>query len=259
MPNPFCMTNVFAPCMPCVSPMYSNFNRFLSLFILNRMIVNNQRQMNNESQITSSLYDALGLSLSSHSNQTDNYYTAYNQPLYTNTYNTYNPFTILNNFSNALVSSIKRSNKYNYQANTTTKINTKTNLPQLKEVNYNESKGARLANEILKNASNSSHGLCAKYVRIAVENTGLGGYGTGHGYQWANILKNNPNFKEINVSGSELSSLPAGCIIVYDRGDQGYSSKYGHVEITLGNGRAASDFLNKRIKPSDKAHVFVPV
>ena len=266
MPNPFCMTNVFTPCMPYVSPMYSifNFNRLLSLFSFNNMFNNNQAQTNSEDYVSPSLYNALGLSLSSQNayNNT-NYYNsmnnilAYQTPQYQNTYIN-NPFEFLNNFSNGLVASLNKTPSYSSKPSTTN-ISTKTNLPQLKEVNYNESKGARLANEVLKNASNSSHGLCARYVRIAVENTGLGGYGSGHGYQWANILKNNPNFKEINVSGSELSSLPAGCIIVYDRGDQGYSSRYGHVEITLGDGRAVSDFVNKRIKPSDRAHVFVPV
>ena len=55
-----------------------------------------------------------------------------------------------------------------------------------------------------------------------------------------------------------MSKLPAGCIIVYDRYDGGYG-KDGHVEITLGDGRACSDVITEKIEPSDNTYVFIPV
>ena len=87
----------------------------------------------------------------------------------------------------------------------------------------------------------------------------MGSYEQGHGYQVAGILKNNKNFKEINVAPNDLNKLPAGCVIVYNKGAAGYSSQYGHVEITLGNGNAASDFVNHNIRPSEDVTVFIPV
>ena len=55
----------------------------------------------------------------------------------------------------------------------------------------------------------------------------------------------------------DLSSLPAGCVLVYDRGVAGYSSKYGHTEITLGDGTAGSGGITHNIRQG--ARVFVPV
>ena len=95
------------------------------------------------------------------------------------------------------------------------------------------------------------------YVRLALEKCGLGTGERGDGYEYAGILSRNKNFKEISTSGLDLSDLPAGCVLVYNRGTAGYSSKYGHVEITLGNGKAASDGVTTNIKQG--ARVFVPV
>lgn len=98
---------------------------------------------------------------------------------------------------------------------------------------------------------------CATYVKRAIDNAGLGKYEYGDAYECANILQRNPNFKEISTAGLDLSTLPAGCVLVYDKGVSGYSSKYGHVEITLGNGQAASDGVTNNIRQG--ARVFAPV
>lgn len=125
--------------------------------------------------------------------------------------------------------------------------------------NYNASKGVMLARQAARNAGPSSTGYCARGVKEAISETGLGAYRTGHAYDMANILKNNPNFKEISVLGNDLKNLPAGSIIIYNPGDAGYSRKYGHVEIALGDGRAASDYINGEIRDSQQARVFIPV
>jgi len=137
--------------------------------------------------------------------------------------------------------------------------NTKTNLPQFnKDLKYNEEKANNLANDVKNNAESQSTGYCAKYVSDAISRTGLGII-SGHAYQCADSLRSDSNFKEIKVAGEDLKALPAGFVIVYDRGAAGYSADYGHVEVTLGDGRAASDFVNNDIKASDKVSVFVPV
>ena len=100
--------------------------------------------------------------------------------------------------------------------------------------------------------------LCAKYVKEAIRDVGLGPYINGNGEYCKYILRTNPNFKETKVKGEDFKNLPAGCIIVYDKYDAGYG-KDGHVEITLGDGRACSDVITEKIEPSKHAYVFIPV
>lgn len=145
------------------------------------------------------------------------------------------------------------------RADSSFKINTKSKLPQLEDINYDEKKAKDLVSDALGNAKSKPIGQCAQYVKEAIQRVGLGAYIKGHAYACADILSKNPNFKEINVSGNDLKKLPAGCVIVYGKGDAGYSSAYGHIEITTGKGNAVSDFVNSRIKASDNARVFVPV
>lgn len=151
------------------------------------------------------------------------------------------------------------SDRYIKGRNTTSsvKFNTKTNLPQLKSVGYSEDKGRRLAEEALSHATGFS-GNCGVYVRRALERSHLAnGKRTGSAADFGDVLLKQKNFKEISTNGLDLSSLPAGCVLVYGRGVSGYSDKDGHVEITIGDGRAASDGITKNIRKG--ARVFVPV
>lgn len=127
----------------------------------------------------------------------------------------------------------------------------------LKLDGYNAFKGERLANTAL-NRSVGWTGFCAAYVKSDIQAAGLGSYKYGHAYQMPRILKNNPNFKEISPEGVDVSKLPAGCILVYGKGVEGYNKKYGHTEITTGDGRAVSDGITNNLykKPSS---IFIPV
>ena len=139
---------------------------------------------------------------------------------------------------------------------------------------YNASAGERLANLAMKNRSfvidpnskrvtsqrkpaNKFTSNCALYVKAAIRDAGLGAYKSGHGYQMASIMRRNKNFKEISPTEYNVNSLPAGCVLVFDRGAQGYNKKYGHVEITTGDGRAVSDGITRNLK--QPSAVFVPV
>lgn len=261
------------PVMPmsyCYSPLSSSI---FTLSLMNMLMPafnfdffpKHKQQPKEEDNINPSLYESLGLSLSK-SKGTSSIPTNTFVPAALASYNPFYAATSMN-FMSDLVNTLKTPasktsaplvNKTRKSSVSTGNFNTKTNLPQLKEVNYNETKGQALATAVANNAT-GSQGLCAKYVKNAIQNAGLGQYQSGHAYQCANVLRNNPNFKEVKVSGRELSQLPAGCIIVYDQGDAGYSPVYGHIEITLGDGRAASDFITNNIRPSDNAHVFIPV
>lgn len=136
-----------------------------------------------------------------------------------------------------------------FQYQTKTKLNTKID-------GYNATKGNRLAQDALRHSVGFTH-HCARYVSDALERCSLSNGERGHGYQMASILRRNNNFKEVSVSSVDYTNLPAGCILVYNRGASGYSSEYGHVEITTGDGKAVSDGITNNIrKPSA---VFVPV
>lgn len=146
-----------------------------------------------------------------------------------------------------------------YKSHSATKINPNpaTSLTDVAQI-YNKSKGLNLAQEVLKDVKPRSTGYCATYVKSAIQDAGLGSYVSGHAYQLPSILKNNKNFKEVHVAASDLNKLPAGCVIAYDKGAANYSKTYGHCEITLGNGKAASDFITNNLRAAN-ARVFVPV
>ena len=128
---------------------------------------------------------------------------------------------------------------------------------ELKLDGYNAFKGKNLA-KIALNRSVGWTGYCAAYVKSAIQEANLGAYKYGHAYQMPSILRNNSNFKEISPEGVDVGKLPAGCVLVYDKNTEGYSKKYGHTEITTGDGRAVSDGITKNLykKPSS---IFIPV
>lgn len=138
------------------------------------------------------------------------------------------------------------------------KFDTSVKFKSLKEAGYNKKLAKKLAKDVAAHAESSSTGYCAKYVSNAMERLGIVGK-RGDAWELRDSLRNNPHFKEVDVNSVDVKNLPAGCVLVYQRGDAGYSSQYGHVEITLGNGKAASDFINNNIKKSSNMSVFVPV
>lgn len=160
---------------------------------------------------------------------------------------TFNPFNYLNLTQKENASLANRVN-----------ITQNKVLPELKEAGYNKKKGRKLAEEIAKRSSKGGFdGYCAAHVKTAIETAGLGQKKSGDAYQLAGILKQNKNFKEISTDGLDLKSLPAGCVLVYDKGVSGYSSQYGHTEITIGDGTAGSGGITNNIRKG--ARVFIPV
>ncbi|MBQ7764083.1 CHAP domain-containing protein [bacterium] len=142
----------------------------------------------------------------------------------------------------------------NVQASCSISQNHSSKNTFLKE--YNKNRGEKLANIALKNSVGWTE-YCAKYVKKAIKEAGLGDCGAGHAYQMSNILANNPNFKKLSSNNVNVKELPAGCVLVYDKGAQGYSKEYGHVEITTGDGRGVSDGITQNLrKPSA---IFIPV
>ncbi len=121
---------------------------------------------------------------------------------------------------------------------------------------YNATKGEKLAKDALSHSVGFTH-HCARYVSNALERTGLSNGLRGHGYQMAQILRSNDNFKEISIGNVDYKNLPAGCILVYNQGSQGYNAEYGHVEIATGDGRCVSDGITHNVRKPDA--IFMPV
>ena len=122
---------------------------------------------------------------------------------------------------------------------------------------YNKTLGEKLSSYTKSHATGFKHS-CAEFVSNALEKTHLSNGQRGHGYEMKNILRKNSHFNEVAVADiKDLKSIPKGAILVYDKGACGYSKEYGHVEVSIGGGQAASDGIqNIKGKPSA---LFIPV
>lgn len=97
---------------------------------------------------------------------------------------------------------------------------------------------------------------CYKYVANAVDSV-MGRFLTGmHAYMAASQLASRKNmFTEI--SAGNLSSLPAGAIVVWGKGN----TRSGHISIAQGNGKETSDFIGNQMLShygGAGARVFLP-
>lgn len=124
---------------------------------------------------------------------------------------------------------------------------------------YSGANGQKLAQAVRRGVVGFT-GHCSRKVSNALRDSGLGTERAASAHMMDDKLRNNKNFKEVKVNSvEELRSLPAGCVVVYEAGAARYSSKHGHIEITLGNGTAASDGITRNMRYSENMSVFVPV
>lgn len=149
-------------------------------------------------------------------------------------------------------------NNVNFSKSNGLKISTETQNQSLwNKLGYSAQKGYQLAKNATSNAIGFT-GYCARYVKSAISNTGLGKYESGNACDLLYTMRKNKNFKEISPEGVNLKTLPAGCVLVYDKGVAGYSSKYGHTEITTGTGKAVSDGVTNNLYKKPTA-IFMPI
>lgn len=172
-------------------------------------------------------------------------------------------------FSNPFMNFFMPFNPYNmaFQWQTNNSIFTANKFNQ--DMPYNKAKGEALARNAIAGLPSTppETPLCARYVKNAIVNTGLGSYINGNGEQTKYMLRQNLNFKEVKVKGEDLANLPAGSVVVYDAFDKGtYSDgnpfqigKNGHTLIAKGDGTGISDRPEDSIIPSDRAYAFIPV
>lgn len=140
--------------------------------------------------------------------------------------------------------------------------NSKTDFKKL-NANYDSNMGNKLA-ETASQHQSGGVGLCLKYVREDLEKLGITSSGLGaSACESADKLVKNNRFSQVSVAKSDLANLPAGCLVIFDRGDSsGLSSMYGHILITDGKGNGISDHsenLRDTVgKYSDSYVVLVP-
>ena len=131
-----------------------------------------------------------------------------------------------------------------------------------KGVEYNASVGHKVTEYAIDKALGKSNKDCALYVSDAFENTD-NSIGGGHAFEKKSELeKRNQDFTKIEISSSkELTQLPAGSVVVYDKGVCGYHDEFGHVFIATGNGKGVSDFIQNNLHYPDNGKgisVYIP-
>jgi hypothetical protein len=137
---------------------------------------------------------------------------------------------------------------------------------------YDATTGAALAAAAAKRNGQRSQHRCYAYVKKHLAAAGVklppevadGKYGAS-AYMFATWAKANPN--DLAAAGlaktsASLDSLPKGAIVVWPRGDCGYSKVHGHIEVVVddASSRACSDFCGElRMDCSKPPDVFIPV
>ena len=134
-----------------------------------------------------------------------------------------------------------------------------TNIP-----GYSKKDGLRIAKQAREHVKDyvkipGKATPCARFVRQDMEALGIPWERRNSAADLVEPLSKNPNFVEVPASSfKDPKDIPPGAVIVYQRGDGGYSAKHGHVEISLGDGNAAH-FSICKIKMTEKMRIFIPV
>jgi hypothetical protein len=112
--------------------------------------------------------------------------------------------------------------------------------------------------EMAKFAEKNAHGpgdMCYHWVKEALAKEGIHVTGVA-AYEAADQLARSKRFKEIKVNPKDLAKLPAGAVVVWNKGN---GHQYGHISIALGNGKEASDVLRTQITNyGTTCRVFLP-
>lgn len=118
-------------------------------------------------------------------------------------------------------------------------------LQSLQMGDFDAGLGSSLASYARTQASGGT-GYC--YQAVAQDIHGfMPAFLTGmHAYQAADQLAASPRFREVGLSAQQLPSLPAGAVVVWDKGQ----SESGHISIADGQGNEISD----HIAPQMTAH-----
>ena len=131
---------------------------------------------------------------------------------------------------------------------------------------YNATRAKKLASTADRVDGRSSGGLCALEVSNSVEKSGIvpaGRWRRNHAILISENMASDKSytksvgFKRIDVSANKI---PKGSIIGWRRGQCGYHSTYGHIEVSIdsSSSRACSDYCGSIKKTCGKPYVFMP-
>lgn len=116
--------------------------------------------------------------------------------------------------------------------------------------------GKKLANQAEKTANQiNTPGLCLKGVNDAMQAMGLPVHREAAAWMAVDDFQKNPKFKEVKVSKEQLKALPAGAVVIWDKGS---GLPYGHISVALGDGREASSKVRNQLLLNTNFHVFLP-
>lgn len=98
-------------------------------------------------------------------------------------------------------------------------------------------------------------GLCLRGVNDAMESIGIPVKREAAAYMALDDFRNNKRFQEVKMPKEKLSSLPAGAVVIWNKGS---GLPYGHISVALGNGKEASSVIRNQLKLNTDYHVFLP-
>ena len=106
-------------------------------------------------------------------------------------------------------------------------------------------------------SSMNTTGWCAKGVNRSLAAAGLPVNPLPSAYMYGDVLARDSRFREVSLSDEQIRQLPPGAVVV----TAAYNSPgnpHGHIAVTLGNGREASDHV-ANISTAGTQRVFIPV
>jgi hypothetical protein len=112
-------------------------------------------------------------------------------------------------------------------------------MSNLQSSSFDSSAGGQLASFALSQATGGT-GYCYHYVATAIHAQVPAFLSGGHAYMAADQLAASPYFQEVSLPASSLTTLPAGAVVVWDKGH----SESGHISIADGRGNEISDHLS---------------
>lgn len=116
--------------------------------------------------------------------------------------------------------------------------------------------GKQLAAQAERTAGRiNTSGLCLKGVNDAMESMGLPVHREAAAWMAVDDFQKNPRFQEVKVPKDKLKSLPAGAVVIWDKGS---GLPYGHISVALGDGREASSKVRDQLLLNTNFHVFLP-
>jgi len=101
----------------------------------------------------------------------------------------------------------------------------------------------------------NTSGLCLKGVNDTMQAMGLPVHREAAAYMAVDDFQKNPKFREVKVSKDQLKSLPAGAVVIWNKGS---GLPYGHISVALGDGREASSKVRNQLLLNTDFHVFLP-